>query len=126
MSKIEVDIQPEFQALAKSHVSLLYANLSTEDGFALAHVTGAKSKVEADKVSALASTLFSLAESSAEDANADTLRVLVMEAEKSASVAVRSSVRKTPVILTMAMDDATSVGRLLYLANQKAKALAAL
>lgn len=126
MSKIEVDVQPVLDNLAKTHVSLLYANLSTEDGFVLAHVIGAKSSVEADKVSALASTLFSLAESSAEDASADALRVLIMESEKSACVVVRSSVRKAPVVLTMAMDNTTSVGQILYYANQTAKALASM
>ena len=115
--------QPILNEIAESQLALLYANISTEDGFVLSHAVGQKSTVESDKVSALASTLFSLAESSAKDISSDRLKVLIMESERSNSVVVRSSIRSYPVVLSVSMDNSVSLGHILYQANRIAEQL---
>lgn len=109
---------PVLAEFAQTQAAMLYVNLSTEDGFVLGHVLGHRSEAEADKVSALASTLFSLAESSAQDISADRLNVLIMQSEKSCGVVVRSSIRSRPVVLSVAMDQSESLGHILYQANR--------
>jgi len=115
--------QPILEDFARAHSDLLYSNLATEDGFVLGHVIGHRSQAESDKVSALASTLFSLAESSSEDVSADRLNVLIMDSRNSCGVVMRSALRSKPVILSMAMDGTVSLGHILYHANRIAEQL---